>query len=137
MKKKILLIDDSLPIRFLLEAMLDKKYSTISAQDGLGAIMWLMKGNTPDAIITDLAMPNVNGWELLDYLSDSDLYKDIPVVVLSGSIETETTAIMDRYSNVVEVMAKPFDPVQLLTKVETVFNTKSEYAAPLERRAWI
>lgn len=130
MKKKILLIDDSLPIRFLLEAMLGKKYNTISAQDGLGAIMWLMKGNTPDVIITDLAMPNVNGWELLDYLSDSELYKDIPVMVLSGSIDSTTTSIAARYNNVVDVIAKPFDPVQLLGKVETVFNREKEYATP-------
>lgn len=124
MKQRILIIDDSMPIRYLLEAMFRKEYNVVSAQDGLAAMAWLSKGNMADVIITDLAMPNVNGWELLDYLADSHLYKDIPVVVLSGSMNDRTESITELYSNVYEVMRKPFDPVELMEKVEGIISRK-------------
>lgn len=124
MKQRILIIDDSMPIRYLLEAMFRKEYNVVSAQDGLAAMAWLSKGNMADVIITDLAMPNVNGWELLDYLADSHLYKDIPVVVLSGSMNDRTESITELYSNVHEVMRKPFDPVELMEKVEGIISRK-------------
>ncbi|MRG44354.1 MULTISPECIES: response regulator [Chitinophaga] len=124
MKQRILIIDDSMPIRYLLEAMFRKEYNVVSAQDGLAAMAWLSKGNMADVIITDLAMPNVNGWELLDYLADSHLYKDIPVVVLSGSMNDRTESITELYSNVHEVMRKPFDPVELMEKVEGIISKK-------------
>ncbi|WP_343307697.1 response regulator [Chitinophaga niabensis] len=124
MKQRILIIDDSMPIRYLLEAMFRKEYNVVSAQDGLAAMAWLSKGNMADVIITDLAMPNVNGWELLDYLADSHLYKDIPVVVLSGSMNDRTESITELYSNVHEVMRKPFDPVELMEKVEGIISKR-------------
>lgn len=128
MKKKILIIDDSLPIRFLLEAILGKKYSVVSAQDGLAATIWLSKGNAVDAIITDLAMPNIDGWELLDYLSDSHLYKDIPVLILSGSVKMEPAVIMEHYSNVHDIIQKPFDPMKLQEKVDAMLEKKPALA---------
>lgn len=110
-----------MPIRVLLEAMLKKEYNVVSAQDGLAAMAWLSRGNMADLIITDLAMPNINGWELLDYLSDSHLYKDIPVVVLSGNVATQLEQVSELYSNVREVMSKPFNPVELVEKVRNIF----------------
>lgn len=124
MKQRLLIIDDSMPIRYLLEAMFRKEYNVVSAQDGLAAMAWLSKGNMADVIITDLVMPNVNGWELLDYLADSHLYKDIPVVVLSGSMNDRTESITELYSNVHEVMRKPFDPVELKEKVEGILSKR-------------
>ena len=97
MKKKVLIIDDSKPIRLLLDAILGRHYTVMTAQDGLEAMAWLSKGNAADVIITDLHMPNIDGWELLEHLSGSYLYKDIPVMVLSGEVpNTEPTAIAAR-----------------------------------------
>ena len=68
-------------------------------------------------------MPNIDGWELLEHLSGSYLYKDIPVMVLSGEVpNTEPTAITVRFDNVRVVMQKPFDPVVLLEKVAHMLN---------------
>ncbi|NSL86694.1 response regulator [Chitinophaga solisilvae] len=120
MKKKILIIDDSSPIRFLLEALFSKQHAVIAAQDGLVAMSWLSNGNKPDLIITDLQMPNINGWELLDFLADSYLYKDLPVIVLSGSTDTASTNLTARYSNVQAVMSKPFDPQKLQEQAEAI-----------------
>ena len=123
MKKKVLIIDDSKPIRLLLDAILGRHYTVMTAQDGLEAMAWLSKGNAADVIITDLHMPNIDGWELLEHLSGSYLYKDIPVMVLSGEVlNTEPTAIAARFNNVRVVMQKPFDPVVLLEKVAHMLN---------------
>lgn len=122
MKQTVLIIDDNTPIRFLLEAVYKKQFNVVSAPDGLAAMAYLSKGGSPDLIITDLAMPNVNGWELLDFLSDSQLYKDIPVIVLSGSMKDNDTSIGELYTNVHDVMNKPFDPMQLLEKSQRILN---------------
>ena len=122
MKKKILIIDDRTPMRYLLEAVLGKEYSVATAQDGLVAITWLLKGNKADLIITDLQMPNIDGWELLDYLSGSYLYQDTPVMVLSGFYADKQDDLSRRYNSVKEVLQKPFDPMQLLNKVDFILD---------------
>lgn len=111
-----------MPMRYLLEAILGHEYTVISAPDGLGAMTWLSKGNRPDLIITDLQMPNIDGWELLDYLAGSRLYQDIPVIVLSGFFADKTRDLHGAYTNVREVLQKPFDPMQLMGKVEYILN---------------
>ncbi|GEP88887.1 Response regulator receiver domain-containing protein [Chitinophaga terrae (ex Kim and Jung 2007)] len=124
MKKTILVIDDSAPIRYLLEAMLSKEYSVVSAADGFLALAWLSNGNSVDCIVTDLQMPNISGWELLDHLSSSVLYRDIPVVVLSGNVETDATELTNKYSNVFAFTRKPFDPVQLMKTVGEIVGRR-------------
>jgi two-component system chemotaxis response regulator CheY len=123
MKKKVLIIDDSKPIRILLEAILSRHYAVTAVGDGLDAMAWLSAGNTADLIVTDLRMPNIDGWELLEHLSGSYLYKDIPVLVLSGEIANAAPeTLMARYTNVQAVMHKPFDPVLLLEKIACMLN---------------
>ncbi|WP_167020237.1 response regulator [Chitinophaga sp. Cy-1792] len=122
MKKKVLIIDDSLPIRFLLEAIFSKNYHVVSAQDGLVAMSWLSKGNTPDLIITDLQMPNIDGHELIQFLASSNLYRDIPVVVLSACNDADTTATVNQHHNVHAFFSKPFDPIQLSASVSDILN---------------
>lgn len=111
-----------MPMRYLLEAVLGKEYSVVTAQDGLVAITWLLNGNKADLIITDLQMPNIDGWELLDYLSGSYLYQDTPIMVLSGFYADKTNDLTARYNSVREVLQKPFDPMQLLNKVDFILE---------------
>jgi two-component system chemotaxis response regulator CheY len=114
-KKTILVVDDSAPMRILLEAMLGHKYKVFAATDGLVATMWLSNGNMPDMIITDIQMPNIDGWQLTKNLSGNALYSDIPIIVLTGMDLNNNTPI---YPNVARVMNKPFDPVRLIEIVD-------------------
>ncbi|GAA3944774.1 response regulator [Chitinophaga oryziterrae] len=114
-KKTILVVDDSAPMRILLEAMLGHKYKVFAATDGLVATMWLSNGNMPDMIITDIQMPNIDGWQLAKNLSGNALYSDIPIIVLTGMDLNNSTPI---YPNVARVMNKPFDPVRLIEIVD-------------------
>ncbi|WP_341836308.1 response regulator [Chitinophaga pollutisoli] len=119
MKKTILIVDDSVHIRMLLEAMLQHKYKVYTAEDGLSAMMWLAAGNVPDIIVTDIQMPHLDGWELISNLHNNLLYNDIPVVVLTGVSLHNVNFV---HPNVVHVINKPFDPRDLLEKIGQQFS---------------
>lgn len=121
MKKKVLIIDDSRPIRLLLEAVFSREFTVISAEDGLAAMSWLSGGNTADLIITDLQMPHIDGWELVQFLSGSHLYRDIPVIVLSAVLNPSDGGI-GHCSNVRAFVTKPFDPVKLVELAHNILN---------------
>lgn len=122
MKKTVLVVDDSPPMRFLLEAVLGERYKVYTAADGVTAIMWLSKGNMADIIITDIQMPHMDGWELIRYLSDNVLYEDIPLIVLSGSNVKEIP--VELKLNITDIMTKPFDPNKLVDLVEKHMQAK-------------
>lgn len=121
MKKTILVVDDSAPMRFLLEAMLGHRYKVFAATDGLVATMWLSNGNVPDLIITDVQMPNIDGWQLAKNLSANSLYSDIPVIVLTGM---EINENVPQYPNVARVLNKPFDPIKLMEIVDEQLDVR-------------
>lgn len=125
-KPKILIVDDSKPILCLLEVVLGKKFDVFAANDGFSAMNWLMEGNKPDLIISDLQMPNIDGVELITYLSGSDYYNEVPVLVLSGADESE---VAEKYGKlqIAGYVGKPFDPAELIQKIEQVLG-KSEPA---------
>jgi CheY-like chemotaxis protein len=119
MKKKILAIDDSKAIRFLLQTVLGKNYQVVTAPDACSAMYWLSKRNMPDLIITDPQLPDMKDWELIDELSSSILYRKIPLLVISSLDKNETIENCEKYG-VAEYFMKPFNPVLLLESVATI-----------------
>ncbi len=119
MKKQILAIDDSKAIRFLLQTVLGKDYQVITAPDGCSAMYWLSKKNLPDLIIIDAQLPDMDNWELVEQLSISGLYRDIPMIVLSSLNKNETKAKCLQYG-VAEHFTKPFNPIDLHEAVNKI-----------------
>jgi CheY-like chemotaxis protein len=119
MKKQILAIDDSKAIRFLLQTVLGKEYQVITAPDGCSAMYWLSKKNLPDLIIIDAQLPDMDNWELVEQLSISGLYRDIPIIVLSSLNKNETKAKCMQYG-VAEHFTKPFNPIDLQEAVNKI-----------------
>lgn len=123
-KPKILIVDDSKPILCLLEVVLGKKFDVFAANDGFSAMSWLMEGNKPDVILSDLQMPNIDGVEFITYLSGSDYYNQVPVLVLSGANEEEVT---QKYGalQIAGYITKPFDPAELIEKIDSALKQKA------------
>lgn len=119
MKKQVLAIDDSKAIRFLLQTVLGKDYQVITAPDGCSAMYWLSKKNLPDLIITDAQLPDMENWELVEQLSISGLYRDIPMIVLSSLNQNETNTKCLQYG-VAAQFTKPFNPIDLLEAVNKI-----------------
>ncbi len=131
MKKKVLVVDDDSTMSLLLKKMLHhelakilpNEYEVTTRSNGMEAWLWLSEGNTPDLIIEDVDMPLMNGIEFLENLRISGLYKNIPVLVLSGS---DNTSIRKQCLNLgaFAYIVKPFQPQQLMGEINELFVSK-------------
>lgn len=120
-KPVILVVDDSKPILCLLKVVLGKRFNVFAASDGFGAMNWLMEGNRPDIVISDLQMPNIDGLELINYMSSSSYYEGIPILVLSGADKDEVTEQVDKMQ-ITDYVTKPFDPAELINKIDRALD---------------
>jgi len=123
MKKQILAIDDSKAIRFLLQTVLGKEYNVITVPDGYSAMYYLTHRQMPDLIIADPQLPDMENWELIQQLSSSGMYGDIPLIVLSGLDKKETELKCMEYG-VVKYFVKPFNPVDLMIAVSDLVKSR-------------
>jgi len=125
MKKKILIIDDELSIRMLLENFLSKTYEVVTKVDGLEGLKYIEEGNIPDLVVADIQMPNLNGQEFLKQIRASGFYKDIPVIVLSG-IESSQERIRLLKMGADDFIVKPFNPEELSIRIENIISRNSK-----------
>ena len=131
MKRQILAIDDSKAIRFLLQTVFGKKYQVITASDGCSAMYWLTKKNLPDLIIADPQLPDMEDWELIQYLRNSGLYGKIPVIILSNSnLDKAKAQEYCREMKIEHKFVKPFNPIELIQAVDkTIKGVKTKEPA--------
>ena len=94
MKKKILLVDDKATIGKVASVYLGKDYDFTYREDPIKAIEWLNEGNIPDLIISDIRMPLMTGDEFLRYMKNNELFKSIPIVMLSSEESTDRKSVV-------------------------------------------
>lgn len=121
MQRAILAIDDSPTIRkFLTLALSSKGFRVVSAVDGMQALEIIGK-DTFDLIITDLNMPNVDGFELIQTLRSEVPYKDIPIIVLS-SISSQEDIDRSISLGASSYILKPFNNTTVVHEVLRYFT---------------
>ena len=85
--KLVLLVDDEPNIRLVLSAILEQAgYRVVVAEDGFMALRKIQE-EKPDLVVTDLRMPNMNGFELLTVLRSR--FPEIPTIAVSGEFVSE------------------------------------------------
>jgi len=117
MKKKILVIDDEKTIRVLLQNYLQNDYDVITKSDGEEGLNWLQEGNFPDLIVSDIQMPNLDGYEFIKNIRASGYFKDIPMIMLSG-IESSAEKVKTLKMGANDYIVKPFNPEELAVRIE-------------------
>ena len=89
MAKKILVAEDSASVRkFITLALKLSGYQIITAVDGMEAMEKLPTENI-DLLITDLNMPNIDGYKLIKNIRSDDTYKNLPIIILSSLSDDE------------------------------------------------
>ncbi|MBP7273874.1 MAG: response regulator [Saprospiraceae bacterium] len=120
-KKQVLIIEDSISLRTLMAHMLGKKYNVTAKSNGLEALAWIESGNQPDAIVLDINMPKLNGVEFIKNIKCSGIHNHIPMVVVSGSVDTSEEQDL-KSLGIDNFLYKPFRPEELLEQVELCCN---------------
>ena len=121
MKKKILLVDDKSTIGKVAGVYLGKEYDFTYLEDPIKAIEWLNEGNVPDLIISDIRMPLMMGDEFLRYMKNNELFKSIPIVMLSSE-ESTTERIRLLEEGAEDYILKPFNPLELKIRIKKIID---------------
>ena len=120
-RKQILVVDDELSILRLLTFILSADYDLVIKKSGIEAISWLEEGNDPNLIISDLMMPYFDGSTLIRNLKISGLYRDTPVILLSGAEDLEDK-VKNMPFKIDSYLEKPFNPAVLKSKIAQLIN---------------
>ena len=119
MKKKILILDDKETIAKVLAIYLMSDYDVQWLPDGLQGVKWLQAGNTPDLIISDIRMPGMRGDDFLEWIKQNELFRHIPVIMLSSEDSTsERIRLLE--IGAVDYIVKPFNPMELKIRVKKI-----------------
>jgi CheY-like chemotaxis protein len=116
----ILIVDDDRVLSALVASLLrGKGYKTFVAFDAVQAMMVAMRRPPVNAIVLDVNMPGGSGEETLKKLKDSTRTSDIPVIILSGSIDAEGQERV-RTLGAAAVLSKPLVPEELFQALGAV-----------------
>lgn len=117
--KTVLIVEDSPSTNKMLNQLfMSRGFTVESARHGLEALD-ILKKVIPDVIILDLMMPEMDGFTFCEKIKDNDLYKDIPLVILSA---LKKEKYIDKFEDVkiAGYIEKPFIAQELIDQVSEV-----------------
>ncbi|MFK7845176.1 MAG: response regulator [Rhodothermales bacterium] len=123
-KANILVVDDNLINRKKLSRAVEALgHQAAVAEDGTKALSMLLEGNF-DAILLDIIMPEMDGFDVLVELSKDSVLRDIPVIVISA-LEDETSSVVKAIElGAEDFLPKSFDPVLLKARLDASLTKK-------------
>lgn len=121
---KVLAIDDSRTIRSLVQKVMEAAgFTCILADDGVQGVERFL-ADPPDVVITDINMPNMDGYGVISSIRASDSNSNVPILVLS----TESAAHLKaraREAGATGWIVKPFDDAAIVSVVRRVTGARA------------
>lgn len=114
---RILVVDDNADMRSYIERLLSPYWSVTTASDGLEALTAL-RAELPSLVITDIMMPNLDGYGLIEAIRGNPATAALPVIVLSAQAGEEARVSgLDKGAD--DYLVKPFSTRELVARVQT------------------
>lgn len=124
MSAQLLLVDDEPGIREAVKDYLQESGFVVQVASNARQGWELVQQNTPDLVISDIMMPQVDGYQFLKQLRDDPRFKALPVVFLTAKGMT-TDRIQGYQAGVDAYLPKPFDPDELVAIVENILDRRA------------
>lgn len=124
---KVLVVDDSLSVRKVVQRALEaKRIDVLSAASGTEA-MEQIAHEVPDLIVCDVIMPDMDGYQICDFVKKHPALGKTPVILISGIVNS---TVLERAAKVRsdDVMRKPFAADELLHRIEGFLQAQERAA---------
>ena len=121
---KVLVVDDSLSVRKVVQRALEsRRIEVLSAASGTEALEQIGR-EAPDLIVCDVIMPDMDGYQICDFVKKHPTLGHTPVLLISGIVNG---TVLERAAKVRsdDVMRKPFAAEELLQRIESFLNAQS------------
>lgn len=116
--KGILVVDDTIPTLTLLEGILVAEGHTVYTATSGAAALAMIERRPPELVLLDIQMPGMDGFEVCRRIKTTPASRDIPVVILSVSADSEEQ-VRGFSLGAVDFISKPFHREELLARVRT------------------
>lgn len=119
----ILIVDDSDIIRNFIQKIFKDQYEIMVAKDGKEAIdiISVADPSKVGGLFLDLNMPNIDGFQVLDYLKENNLFEVIPTSIITGDDSKEAIDRAFKYP-IVDMLNKPFNEKEAKLIVQKTIN---------------
>ena len=125
----VLVVDDDVTSLKLATGIMENDFRVAAATSGAMVFKYL-ENNTPDLILLDLNMPDMDGFEVIAKLKANPSYANIPVIFVTAS-QSPQSEVKCLESGAVDFVSKPFVPLVLKTRVRRILEI-SAYRTQLE-----
>ena len=125
MEKAIIIADDSMIVKNIVEKAIDDEYVVLKASNGREAIKHITdKKYEIIGMLLDLNMPESDGFMVLNYFKNNNLFKKYPIVIISGDDTKETIENAFTY-DIVDMLNKPFSKDNISNTVNKIINFRN------------
>ena len=125
MDKAIIVADDSMIIKNIIEKALSDEYVVLKATNGREAIKHITdKKYDIVGMLLDLNMPEADGFVVLNYFKNNNLFKKYPIVIISGDDTKDTINKAFTY-DITDMLNKPFSGDKIKAMVNKMINLKN------------
>jgi CheY-like chemotaxis protein len=123
MSKKIMVVDDNPSVTYSVKNAIEtmnKDYTVLTADSGEKCLDLLKQNKKIDAIILDIMMPGMSGWETYDKLKENETWSKIPVIFLTA----RTDRVAENAGKFLgeDYIEKPFEMNDLKYRIEKIIN---------------
>ena len=116
--RRVVYIEDEQEMIDLVRIILSRKHYEVLGASGGREGLDLVKRTLPDAILLDLMMPDMDGWEVFQQIKADETTRAIPVIVLTAKAQNIDKVLGLHIAKVDDYIAKPFTPKELLDSLE-------------------
>jgi signal transduction histidine kinase/CheY-like chemotaxis protein len=128
----VLVVEDNAEVRAYLREQLAPRYRVLEAEDGAQGLT-VARDTRPDLVLADVMMPGADGIALLDALKADEQLREIPVMLLTArAAEEDRVDGIQRGAD--DYLVKPFNPSELLVRVERLIQTRRSLQARYRRK---
>ena len=130
----VIFIDDSATMREVIKIAFRRENIDVVAYADAASALTTIEQSKPDVVITDVIMPDKDGYEVCQHIKQHPRLNKTPVILMSGVVNR---AVAEKAFSVKadELIRKPFQPQELIGRVKSLLEPKSATPAPVAERS--